>query len=42
MIKNGFFDKINNNPIANILKKLLQRGDSEIFFMYIAQIRTFQ
>jgi len=42
VIKIGFFDKINNSPIVNTVKKLLQRGDGEIFFMHIAQIHTFQ
>jgi len=35
VIKMVFFDKINNSPIVNTLKKLLHRGDGEIFFMYI-------
>ena len=34
MIKIDFFDKINNIPTVNTVKKLLQRGDGEIFFTY--------
>jgi len=42
MKKIGFFDKINDILIVSTVKNLLQRGDSEIFFTYVAEIRKFQ
>ena len=42
MTKIGFFDQINDSLIVSTVIKLLQRGDSKIFFKYIVEIHTFQ
>jgi len=42
MKKLVFLIKSNKWLIVHTVKNLLQRGYSEIFFTYVAEIRTFQ